>query len=125
MDEWNVHDKNSKSMGTSLPSNTQYGIIAIHINSSQKYASHFMRRNCESFGGLSEESVTVVTGPKTGYGFYYYSYKCKGIQTVNPSSTNVIKSQNFDIDSAKLKCNDLGFKSGTEGFGKCVLQLSK
>jgi len=29
------------------------------------------------------------------------------------------------IDSAKSKCTELGFKSGTEGFGKCVLQLSK
>ena len=26
---------------------------------------------------------------------------------------------------AKKKCADLGFKSGTEGFGKCILQLSK
>lgn len=30
-----------------------------------------------------------------------------------------------NIDDAKKKCSDLGFKSGTEGFGKCVLQLSK
>jgi len=29
------------------------------------------------------------------------------------------------INQAKKKCTDLGFKSGTEGFGKCVLQLSK
>ena len=26
---------------------------------------------------------------------------------------------------AKKKCADLGFKSGTEGYGKCVLQLTK
>jgi hypothetical protein len=30
-----------------------------------------------------------------------------------------------DIDDAKAKCVDLGFKSGTEGFGNCVLKLSK
>lgn len=29
------------------------------------------------------------------------------------------------IDKAKIKCADLGFKLGTEGFGKCVLQLSQ
>jgi hypothetical protein len=29
------------------------------------------------------------------------------------------------IDAAKVQCTDLGFKAGTEGFGKCVLQLSK
>lgn len=34
-------------------------------------------------------------------------------------------SAQFDLDSAKKKCIDLGFKSGTEQFGKCVLQLSK
>jgi hypothetical protein len=31
----------------------------------------------------------------------------------------------MNYDDAKQKCSDLGFKSGTEGFGKCVLQLSK
>lgn len=29
------------------------------------------------------------------------------------------------LDDAKKKCVDLGFKFGTEQFGKCVLQLSK
>lgn len=29
------------------------------------------------------------------------------------------------LDDAKAKCKDLGFKSGTDEFGKCVLQLSK
>ena len=32
-------------------------------------------------------------------------------------------SQN--LDSAKTKCAELGFKPSTEGFGKCVLQLTK
>jgi formylglycine-generating enzyme required for sulfatase activity len=29
------------------------------------------------------------------------------------------------IEGAKQKCGDLGFELGTEGFGKCVLKLSK
>jgi hypothetical protein len=29
------------------------------------------------------------------------------------------------IEIAKTKCDELGFKQGTEGFGKCVLQLTK
>ena len=29
------------------------------------------------------------------------------------------------IDEAKVKCNQLGFKVGTEAFGNCVLRLSK
>jgi formylglycine-generating enzyme required for sulfatase activity len=34
-------------------------------------------------------------------------------------------SAQLDLDSAKKKCSELGFKSGTEQYGKCVLQLSK
>jgi len=43
----------------------------------------------------------------------------------NELSSNNSQSSNINIDDAKKKCSDLGFKSGTEGFGKCVLQLSK
>lgn len=31
----------------------------------------------------------------------------------------------LSLDVSKKKCSDLGFKPATEGFGKCVLQLSK
>jgi hypothetical protein len=31
----------------------------------------------------------------------------------------------LSIDAAKKKCTELGFKPATEGYGKCVLQLSK
>lgn len=31
----------------------------------------------------------------------------------------------LDLDLAKKKCTELGFKVGTERFGACVLQLSK
>ena len=31
----------------------------------------------------------------------------------------------LSLDAAKVKCVELGFKAGTEQFGKCVLQLSK
>jgi hypothetical protein len=37
----------------------------------------------------------------------------------------VTASAQLDLDSAKKKCIDLGFKSGAEQYGKCVLQLSK
>ncbi len=30
-----------------------------------------------------------------------------------------------DIDEAKAKCSQLGFKAGTEAFGNCVLRLSR
>lgn len=40
----------------------------------------------------------------------------------SPPNSNL---RNNIFDDAKKKCSDLGLKSGTEGFGKCVLQLSK
>ncbi|MBU3582021.1 hypothetical protein ICN19_08325 [Polynucleobacter sp. AP-Capit-er-40B-B4] len=35
------------------------------------------------------------------------------------------QSKTVGMDEAKKKCIDLGFKSGTNEFGKCVLQLTK
>ena len=50
-------------------------------------------------------------------------------QQVNISSADTVKlradAEEAKFDNSKKKCSDLGFKSGTEGFGKCVLQLSK
>ena len=47
---------------------------------------------------------------------------CNKIKTGSSKKSNL---ESNNIESAKNKCSDLGFKSGTEGFGKCVLQLSK
>jgi len=42
------------------------------------------------------------------------------------SNTNLpAKNPTKNLADAKAKCLDLGFKNGTDGFGKCVLQLSK
>ncbi len=35
------------------------------------------------------------------------------------------KQPSIDFNTAKIKCAELGFKESTEGFGKCVLQLTK
>jgi hypothetical protein len=53
----------------------------------------------------------------------HYEFKCMSITYAQP--TPVTPSNNISMDVAKQKCGELGFKSGTEGFGKCVLQLSK
>ena len=56
-----------------------------------------------------------------------YLYRCKK----SPSKIKVEKvntqtnQQTRGIEESKNKCLSLGFKQGTEGFGKCVLQLSK
>ena len=41
------------------------------------------------------------------------------VKTVPP------ESERFSLEVSKKKCTELGFKPATEGFGKCVLQLSK
>jgi hypothetical protein len=33
--------------------------------------------------------------------------------------------QNVEMEDAKKKCINLGFKIGTESFGNCILRLSK
>ena len=48
----------------------------------------------------------------------------KNIPFLYPTIENTPKS-NLSFDSYKTKCTDLGFKPGTQEFGKCVLQLSK
>jgi len=35
------------------------------------------------------------------------------------------KNNSMSLDTAKTKCEEIGFKVGTESFGKCVLQLIK
>ena len=40
--------------------------------------------------------------------------------------TNTSQNQPADnLSSAKSKCSDLGFKPGTDGFGKCILRITK
>jgi hypothetical protein len=43
------------------------------------------------------------------------------INKPQPQTSN--KSESVVIDEAKDKCTNLGFKTGTESYGKCVLQL--
>jgi hypothetical protein len=40
-------------------------------------------------------------------------------------NTAPVQQSAINIDDAKKKCSDLGFKTGTEGFGQCVLKLSR
>lgn len=52
-------------------------------------------------------------------------------QKLPPSAIQTIQSQKVargdsgDIDGAKAKCSDLGYKKNTEQFGNCVLKLTK
>ena len=61
-----------------------------------------------------------------GSDYITYVFTCN-TQTFQPQQTSFpqITTPKTSMDSAKAKCSDLGFKSGTQEFGKCVLQLSK
>lgn len=41
------------------------------------------------------------------------------------SQTDSTAGDKLTIESAKKKCAEIGFKTGTEAYGRCVLQLSK
>ena len=53
-------------------------------------------------------TATMPTAPSVGY----------------ERTANTPPTTNIGIPEAKAKCLDLGFKAGTEGFGKCVLKFS-
>jgi hypothetical protein len=58
--------------------------------------------------------------------FYYYRcIKKASIPSERVGSPVTLEVNKQGIESSKKACSELGFKSGTEGFGKCVLQLSK
>ncbi|QWD91626.1 hypothetical protein [Polynucleobacter sp. MWH-Braz-FAM2G] len=48
----------------------------------------------------------------------------KGAKAMAPNSANSALNQT-SFDEAKKMCAEIGFKSGTEAFGQCVLKLNK
>ncbi len=71
----------------------------------------------------SEQAIPILGNVQ-----HYFSclQNQKNITPIVTQSNSIVTQQNSStIDDAKKKCSDLGFKTGTEGFGKCVLQLSK
>jgi hypothetical protein len=95
-----------------------------------------MVANCSYFGGLDYSSIKSEETPSwkvTGY--IYKSYRCLGPQKSPPqNASNQLSppeqksaplSFKPNLEDAKLKCAELGFNSGTEGFGNCVLKLTK
>ncbi len=56
--------------------------------------------------------------------YYTYFYKCtKNVKSiVKPQPNN--NSIKVDLNKAKNQCKSLGFKSGTEKFADCVMQLA-
>jgi hypothetical protein len=61
----------------------------------------------------------------------YYPFTCIPHQPIfqrdpQPPAKNIDSPlPSLDLDKAKTKCVDLGFKAGTQAFGNCVLKISK
>jgi hypothetical protein len=51
--------------------------------------------------------------------------KQESIQTEAVIKNVAPENERLSLDASKKKCTELGFKPATEGYGKCVLQLSK
>lgn len=68
-------------------------------------------------------SVKIISSPR-GSGIAQSSPATGNTTGLNKTVTSVGSSP-INIDNAKSKCDDLGFKRGTEPYGKCVLSLSK
>jgi hypothetical protein len=114
-------------------------------NNSDSYARDKMVSNCRNLGGLNISSLYET--PKGNVPEKRWYYKCNNrpidsvltkqylhqdltegisdplrrIDPPKPASANTTST----LSEAKKKCADLGFKAGTEDFGKCVLQISK
>jgi hypothetical protein len=81
---------------------------------------------------LASYQIQLCKSAAQGQSFIWrHTLKHPGIPTSNnranlaPSSNQLVNNSGASIDEAKKKCADLGFKMGTEGFGNCVLKLSK
>ena len=46
-------------------------------------------------------------------------------QSTPQQTSTVATTQSVDMESAKKKCLELGFKIGTDTFGQCILKLTK
>jgi hypothetical protein len=80
---------------------------------------------------FKQEGAYVEASLKNGDALYAARYNlCKGVYSNLSTSKNTEPMRSTvapiqGIDAAKSRCVDLGFKAGTENFGKCVLQLIK
>lgn len=102
-----------------------------------------MQKRCSSYGGLDFSSQTTIHQSPLGEKVIEYKCNAANNKTQSPTlqsnfntRTNSLNNNSntpntptsptsTSIDDAKTKCVELGFKARTEGFGKCVLQLSK
>ena len=125
---------------TSIQKNTESPnsvVIKSHfLTGSENNVNYYAQQHCGRYGAtpvLREVKKGGMFFSESGQGeMSLYYFECirrpEVIKQVAPPTSlpsMPIKPVEIDLSDVKKKCTDLGFKSGTEGFGKCVLQLSK
>lgn len=130
-------DQNSLCSECSAPTrnNGWNGVFLTLSTDDSEIAAH-AQKLCAPFNGLKGKPRMYSKTPT----WDRYSFACNGfaepkfvtepVNTVPQPQTNSSYIQNTEstksqLQEAKTKCAELGFKPNTEGFGKCVLQLSK
>jgi len=137
--------------GTYLPSvnSSLEGSFSMTPGQNFEEAKSAIRNACSDLGGLDENSISQYTPEHVVInlgGSSWFRYKCVGKSTnknydrsesnknkydssivnkTQPSSDYTPSTSTISIEDAKKKCLEIGFKNATEGFGKCVLQLTK
>jgi hypothetical protein len=114
-----------------------------HINSfGNKYVGEFVDGKREGQGVLTysdgrqysggfknnmyEGLGTITSEDKKFTGLFVKGARAPNQIFLGESMISSKSSQDIDaLSEFKDKCKNLGFKTGTEGFGKCVLQLSR
>lgn len=71
------------------------------------------------------QQVKVHFTGGVAYGLILATASSNPISNYQCEDLRFYTSSDAGIGDAKAKCKDLGFKIGTDEFGKCVLQLSK
>ena len=99
---------------------------------------------CENLGGVVREPNNLFrcayNKSSMDFNKYFYSgywavrnreHLQEKNQALAPTNTTLAPPATPDptpkvsIDDAKIQCEDIGFKAGTERFGECVLELNK
>jgi hypothetical protein len=122
---------------TSIDKGDGYGVeVWEHFSDiSSEKVNRLANEHCKMYG---KQAQLEVREPRAFMVSEYDKYRFRCIEKPNttPSifqlpvppkfdSRAPVQKQSMSIEDASQKCLDIGFKSGTETFGSCVLKLTR
>jgi hypothetical protein len=93
--------------------------------SARDYAHHYCRQQPNGLGAREVNRHNLFYGFEYGFSCNYASVKREIIPERNTLIKNNTEITGDIIELSKEKCLQLGFKTGSEKFGDCVLKISK